>query len=68
MRFAAHTLKGSLRYFGTTALSETVQGLENQGHAGILVDAAEMFAEVERDLAPIVKELAAYSGTKPPEA
>ena len=54
---AAHTLKGSLRVFGAPTASELSAQLEMQGKVARFDGAPELWAAIERNLDPIVKEL-----------
>lgn len=59
---AAHTLKGSLRYFGNQAASESAALLEIMARRGTLEDAPTILAELESRLAPILRCLSEHIG------
>ena len=50
LRLAAHTLKGSLRYFGKTVACEEVLRLEKMGQDGNLSEAGASLAVLEREI------------------
>jgi CheY-like chemotaxis protein len=50
LRFAAHKLQGSIRYFGPTPLFEQVCELEKTGHEGRVDEASAALAVVEREI------------------
>ncbi len=50
---AAHTLKGSLRFFGAQAVSELALQLERAGRNGDLNAAPDLFAQLETRIKPI---------------
>ena len=54
---AAHTLKGSLRVFGAPTATELSAQLETQGKVARFDGASELWAAIERNLDPIVREL-----------
>ncbi len=58
MRRAAHTIKGSLRYFGAETAFNWAQRLEAIAEAGKLADVPEALAGLERELAQLRPQLA----------
>ena len=50
LRFAAHTLKGSVRYFGANQVCEHAAKLEDMGRKGELAGAEAIFAALEEEL------------------
>jgi two-component system sensor histidine kinase/response regulator len=54
---AAHTLKGSVSYFGSTAAYEAALRLETIGRSGNLTDAAEAFANLQSVVRKLVPAL-----------
>ena len=60
LRFATHTLKGSLRYFGKTMAFEEVLRLEKMGQDGSLADAGASLAALEPEIMRINQALQAY--------
>jgi two-component system, sensor histidine kinase and response regulator len=57
---AAHTLKGSTRYFGATQVSEMALQLETMGARGHLGHARDSLADVEREMARLTPLLVDY--------
>ncbi len=57
LRLAAHTLKGSLRYFGKTVACEEVFRLEKTGQDGNLSEAGASLAVLEREILRIIQVL-----------
>ncbi|MHB8971117.1 MAG: response regulator [Pirellulaceae bacterium] len=57
---AAHTLKGSTRYFGATQVSEMALQLESMGARGHLLHASDALADVEREMARLTPILVDY--------
>jgi HPt (histidine-containing phosphotransfer) domain-containing protein len=69
LKLAAHTLKGSLRYFGDTAAYKWAESLEKMAGARELSDAADAFAKLESACEPLGRSLRAYlSGNGAPGA
>ena len=60
LRLAAHTLKGSLRYFGDTAACQWAICLEKMAGNRDLSDAAGAFAKLESAFDPLGRSLRAY--------
>ncbi len=60
LQLAAHTLKGTLRYFGDTAAFQWSEGLEKMGGSRNLSDAADSFTSLESALEPLERGLRAY--------
>ena len=58
LRFAAHTLKGAVRYFGASQVCEHAAELEDLGRKGELAHAEAIFAALEKELAPVTALLA----------
>ena len=57
VRLSAHTLKGSLRCFGSTAAFEQLLRLERMGREGNLAEAPSILAVLEGEIARIVQAL-----------
>jgi len=57
---AAHTLKGSTRYFGANQVSELALRLETMGASSSLAQARETLADVEREMARLTPLLVDY--------
>ena len=57
---AAHTLKGSTRYFGANQVSELALQLETMGASSSLAQARETLADVEREMARLTPLLVDY--------
>ncbi|MCU0958620.1 MAG: response regulator [Pirellulaceae bacterium] len=57
---AAHTLKGSTRYFGATRVSELALQLETMGARANLAHACETLQDVEREMARLTPLLIDY--------
>jgi two-component system sensor histidine kinase/response regulator len=57
---AAHTIKGSMRYFGARAVFDRAFGLEQLAAAKSLVGAEEIFALLKQELAKLVPHLINY--------
>ncbi len=57
---AAHTLKGSTRYFGATQVSEMALQLESMGARGHLVHARDALVDIEREMARLTPILVDY--------
>jgi len=60
LRLTAHTLKGSIRYFGATRAFELAFQLETMGHDRDLGRAAEVLAILETETARLMAALAEY--------
>jgi two-component system sensor histidine kinase/response regulator len=60
VRIAAHTLKGSMRYFGSSQAYESAFRLEKIGQSGNLENAEEAFAALEAEMARLVPALLDY--------
>ncbi len=60
---AAHSLKGSLGYFGTTLALPPVQKLEVMGREGTLEGAEELFAEMEKGLSALKVALDSFEAS-----
>jgi HPt (histidine-containing phosphotransfer) domain-containing protein len=60
LRLAAHTLKGTLRYFGDTAAFQWSACLEKLAAGRDLSEAAESFAKLESAVEPLERSLRAY--------
>jgi two-component system, sensor histidine kinase and response regulator len=54
LRLAAHTLKGSIRYFGAAPVLETAQQLETMGQNNQLETAAQSLAALEQSAAELM--------------
>jgi HPt (histidine-containing phosphotransfer) domain-containing protein len=57
---AAHTLKGSTRYFGASQVSEMALRLEAMGARSQLADARDALIAVEREMARLTPVLVDY--------
>jgi HPt (histidine-containing phosphotransfer) domain-containing protein len=57
LRLAAHTLKGTLRYFGDTAACQWAMCLEKMASDGDLGEAADSFAKLESACEPLNRSL-----------
>ena len=57
LRRAAHTLKGSVVYFGAAPLVEAAVAFENQGRAESFDGAGEQLATLEREIARFLADL-----------
>ena len=57
---AAHTLKGSTRYFGASQVSEMALRLESMGARSQLADARDALISVEREMARLTPVLVDY--------
>ena len=60
LRLAAHTLKGSVQYFGAKRLRELAAGLEQLGKEGDLKDARGAFRELAAEIDQFTQALIAY--------
>ena len=59
LRRSAHTLKGSVNYFGASTLVNALLALETHGHAESFDGIADALANVEQELAPVLAALEA---------
>jgi two-component system sensor histidine kinase/response regulator len=64
LRLAAHTLKGSIRYFGEGAAYELAFQLEQMGREGQFEGAAETLAALEGEIAQVTSVLLDYGRRK----
>jgi CheY-like chemotaxis protein len=62
LRLSAHTLKGSLRYFGDTPALSLLQQLETMGQDHSLAGAAAILAAVEEQMAEVTSAMQQYLG------
>jgi HPt (histidine-containing phosphotransfer) domain-containing protein len=60
LRLAAHTLKGSLRYFGETPAFTEAEGLEKMGFAASFDDAPAACDRLDAALADAVRSMYDY--------
>ncbi len=60
LRLAAHTLRGSLRYFGETPAIEHLQRLEQMGQDRNLADAGVALASLQEEMAEITSAMEKY--------
>ena len=60
LKFAAHTLKGSMRYFGASHVCGHAAKLEDMGRRGELADAEASFAALEGEIARVAAVLVDY--------
>ena len=65
LRLAAHTLKGSLRYFGKTPAFEEVLRLETMGLDGSLAESGASLAALESEILRINQVLQQYLQRNP---
>jgi len=63
---AAHALKGSLSYFGTSLAYQSVVKLEATGREGTLLGAAGLFAELEKGLSELKVALDSFEASLGP--
>ena len=59
---AAHTLKGTLSYFGNPPAAESAQRLEGMGRRSSFAEAPLILAELEAQLARVLACLSAHLG------
>ena len=64
----AHTLKGSLRYFGETQAGELSHELELMGRDEQIERATEVFSQLKTELDVLQSELTAYVVSQSPES
>ena len=57
---AAHTVKGSMRYFGAQAAYELAYELERSGERGVLDGTRQTLSNLERELSRLLPELEQY--------
>ena len=67
LRRFAHTLKGSLRYFGDTLAGRLAYKLEVMGHNGEIEPAAEVFGQLQTEMDALLSELHAFVASQSPE-
>jgi HPt (histidine-containing phosphotransfer) domain-containing protein len=60
LQLAAHTLKGTLRYFGETAAYQWAVSLEKMAGSRDLSEAGDSVAKLESGLEPLGRSLQAY--------
>lgn len=60
LKFAAHTLKGAVRYFGGNQVCEHAANLEEIGQKGTLANASTIVAALEEELARLATVLSEY--------
>ena len=65
LRRFAHTLKGSLRYFGKTQAGELSHRLELMGRDEQIEGATELFGELQSELDTLLPELTAFAASQP---
>ncbi|MEO8495076.1 MAG: Hpt domain-containing protein [Planctomycetota bacterium] len=68
LRLSAHTLKGTLRYFGETQAGELAFALEVMGRDKQMEGAAEVYGKLQPELDTIVPELRAYQASHAPKS
>lgn len=61
LRRFAHTLKGSLRYFGKTEAGKLSSQLEEMARDEQTDDATEVFSQLQTELASLLPELTAFA-------
>jgi CheY-like chemotaxis protein len=64
LRFAAHTLKGAVHYFGANEVCGHAAQLEDMGRKGQFLDAEAIFAALEEDVARMTAVLSDYLRTR----
>jgi len=67
LRRFAHTLKGSLRYFGETQAGDLSHDLELMGRDEQIERATEVFGELKTEVDALQSELTAYVESQSPE-
>lgn len=67
LRRFAHTLKGSLRYFGETKAGQLSSELEVMGQDGQSERATEVFGHLKTEMDAIISELKAFVASPTPE-
>ena len=60
---AAHTTKGSLRYFGPSTAADVAEKLEMAAKLGDLPLAERLFPQLQREVARLLPQLDAYRGS-----
>jgi CheY-like chemotaxis protein len=60
LKFSAHKLKGSVRYFGANEACEHAARLEDMGREGDLADSAAVLAGLEAEVAQVTAVLSDY--------
>ena len=65
---AAHMLKGSTGYFGSTVASESAARLEQLGRTEQLAPAADVYQELEQQVLQLTTELSEFLGRSTPTA
>ncbi len=60
LQLAAHTLKGSMRYFGVNAAFDTSYKLESMGRDGEIQGAADHLAQLKQEVETIRPRLAEF--------
>ena len=60
---AAHTIKGSMRYFGAKEAFERAFELESRGRDGELAGAEQLLERLEREISRLQPELTDFSQT-----
>jgi two-component system sensor histidine kinase/response regulator len=60
LRLAAHTLKGSIRFFGAGPAFQTARRLERMGREGKLQAAPQAWAALEREIEELIPQLENY--------
>jgi signal transduction histidine kinase/HPt (histidine-containing phosphotransfer) domain-containing protein len=60
LRFAAHTLKGSVRYFGASQVCSHAAKLEGMGQRGNLAEAEAIVVALDKELARVTAVLSDY--------
>jgi two-component system, sensor histidine kinase and response regulator len=60
LQFAAHKLKGSVRYFGADQVCANATKLEDMGHKDDLADAGAIFAALEGEVVRVTAALGDY--------
>lgn len=63
LQFAAHALKGSVRFFGDTPIYDLAYSLETQVRSGNLDRARDTIDQLAKDVSQFVLELAAWCRT-----
>lgn len=68
LRLFAHTLKGSLRYFGELHAGQLAYELEVMGHGGQFERAKEVFGQLQTEMDTVLPELKAFVASQAPES
>jgi HPt (histidine-containing phosphotransfer) domain-containing protein len=67
LRYAAHTLKGSVAFLADQTVTEVVQQLETMGENGTLAGAEEVYTTLETLMGALLPVLADFAKTQVPD-